>query len=521
MTVTALGTLQNDLTGGDISSPPAGSNRFLIVSDIYETNGTDTVSAVTVGGQSPVAIIQKVDTTMDKFVYLFNEAQIAAMSGTAIVRTGISPGSSWITSWQFFQDVDQNTPYTSTQEVGYDIDSQNSTGTQTYTLDEVENGLGVVIAGDSKTTGTWGFNGGYSQLGSTIDDTGTACSAVWATKAVSANASAVSTNITNSLTGDKMCMFAIMLLPDGGGGDPNMSGVPDVKALSLTNPYHGVIPGVNGLMTGDSAESGGPLSYKLKTGASNGTLITYLDGYFVYSPDNGFVGTDSFTYDLESGAVIATPTVYLVVGSLSNMSGAPNVKALAISKKVPSGEFRNDVTNPVGLKQLNISFQSPSSSFGQPDTSFSAPQTVLSVTVIAPLGSFSPVGASEITSVNDPGFRVVDSENSSSEIEIYIGRDNTIEMILSESDIDLTDSQMDSITRIQFQVFDQVLDSSLNSSAIKWSYGGGKIEINPSSMSLPSGRHLTRLIIYTTNRSNGVVWIPKGDLIAKCIDTTL
>ena len=51
-------------------------------------------------------------------------------------------------------------------------------------------------------------------------------------------------------------------------------------------------------------------------GPSNGTLILGTDGAFTYTPDNGFIGTDSFTYQLnDSSGLTATTTVTITVDS--------------------------------------------------------------------------------------------------------------------------------------------------------------------------------------------------------------
>lgn len=388
MTVLTLGSTTVDLNGANVGSPPAGANRILIVFDSEETNGAQTLSSVTVGGQSPIAIFQKTDTTMDGWYYVLKEAQIAAMSGTAISRPSFTPGQTWITASQYFQDVDQTTPFTNTQEVGYDIDSANSTGTMTYTLDEVNGGLGVVFAADSKIDGVWGFNGGYSQLGSDMLDA-TVMEAVIATKSITSNASAVSTNITNSLTGDKMSVFAIMLLPVGGGGGlQDMSGVAESADITLINYYAGVIPAVNGIMTGDSAESGGPLSFKLITGASNGTLILNIDGSGTYNPDNNFVGADQFTYETwENGGAIGLATIYMIIGGLSNFSGVPNAKNIYISKYAPTNNFTNDLIGVAGTKDITITRYAALSEFTQ-TLNLNAQTQNVTISKYAPLNIF-------------------------------------------------------------------------------------------------------------------------------------
>ncbi|HEX2972673.1 MAG TPA: Ig-like domain-containing protein, partial [Tepidisphaeraceae bacterium] len=80
-----------------------------------------------------------------------------------------------------------------------------------------------------------------------------------------------------------------------------------------------------GVLANDSDVDGDTLSAVLATGPSHGTLTLNADGSFLYTPEAGFVGTDSFTYsanDLTS----ATPatvsiTVSGEVGSVLTLNG--------------------------------------------------------------------------------------------------------------------------------------------------------------------------------------------------------
>ncbi|MEM6487161.1 MAG: Ig-like domain-containing protein, partial [Pseudomonadota bacterium] len=70
----------------------------------------------------------------------------------------------------------------------------------------------------------------------------------------------------------------------------------------------------------DSDPDGDPLTAVLGTGPSNGSLMLNSDGSFTYTPDPGFVGTDSFTYSA-SDTVAATPaTVTIDVAQMTLFS---------------------------------------------------------------------------------------------------------------------------------------------------------------------------------------------------------
>lgn len=56
-----------------------------------------------------------------------------------------------------------------------------------------------------------------------------------------------------------------------------------------------------GVLGNDSDPDGDPLTATLVTGPSNGTLTLNPDGSFTYTPNDDFVGTDSFTYEANDG----------------------------------------------------------------------------------------------------------------------------------------------------------------------------------------------------------------------------
>ncbi|OYV82260.1 MAG: hypothetical protein B7Z73_17220, partial [Planctomycetia bacterium 21-64-5] len=53
----------------------------------------------------------------------------------------------------------------------------------------------------------------------------------------------------------------------------------------------------NGVLANDSDADGDTLTARLVTGPSHGSLTLNSDGSFSYTPDTGWVGFDSFTYD--------------------------------------------------------------------------------------------------------------------------------------------------------------------------------------------------------------------------------
>ena len=73
------------------------------------------------------------------------------------------------------------------------------------------------------------------------------------------------------------------------------------------------IPAGQGLLAGMSNFGAATAVASLADGAANGTVTVNPDGSFTYAPDSGFVGTDSFVYQVEdSDGNIAAATVTLV-----------------------------------------------------------------------------------------------------------------------------------------------------------------------------------------------------------------
>ena len=78
-----------------------------------------------------------------------------------------------------------------------------------------------------------------------------------------------------------------------------------------------VIPAEDGVLVNDFAPDGG-LSAFLVDGPDNGTLDLNADGSFEYEPNEGFVGTDSFTYRaLTVGDSSEVATVTITVGEVN------------------------------------------------------------------------------------------------------------------------------------------------------------------------------------------------------------
>ncbi|MCU0545336.1 MAG: Ig-like domain-containing protein [Oscillatoriaceae cyanobacterium Prado104] len=73
------------------------------------------------------------------------------------------------------------------------------------------------------------------------------------------------------------------------------------------------VPVADGILTNDSDSDGDSLTANLLTNPSSGTLSFNNDGSFTYTPNPGFIGTDSFTYSVSDGVATAPTTVNINV----------------------------------------------------------------------------------------------------------------------------------------------------------------------------------------------------------------
>jgi len=112
----------------------------------------------------------------------------------------------------------------------------------------------------------------------------------------------------------------------GGGGSGNTP--PDAMADQYTVELDTIAVAVPGVLGNDSDLDGDPLSALLTSDVSHGVLVFNADGSFTYTPNAGFVGTDSFSYQASDGtdlstAVTVTLDVVKPFGSQLNLPDRP------------------------------------------------------------------------------------------------------------------------------------------------------------------------------------------------------
>jgi len=122
----------------------------------------------------------------------------------------------------------------------------------------------------------------------------------------------------NGTIGDAQGMGTI--INDDGGTFPTATN--DAYSVALNTPLNVAAPGVLG---NDNANGLGALTAALVTPPSNGGVTLSGNGSFVYTPNTGFSGSDSFTYRAQAGAALSnTATVALTVSAVTTIQPPTN-----------------------------------------------------------------------------------------------------------------------------------------------------------------------------------------------------
>jgi hypothetical protein len=96
-----------------------------------------------------------------------------------------------------------------------------------------------------------------------------------------------------------------------------------------------------GLLVNDFDPDGDPIASALDTDPAHGTILAAtVDGSFVYEPDRGYVGADSFAYAVRDdlgGATGAVADVKITVIEATNPTSGPSVPAGATRRSTRTG----------------------------------------------------------------------------------------------------------------------------------------------------------------------------------------
>ncbi len=121
-----------------------------------------------------------------------------------------------------------------------------------------------------------------------------------------------------------------------------------------------------GVLANDLDAEGDPLTAAVVTGPANGTLTLADDGSFVYTPNAGFSGSDTFTYDATDGTNIsneATVTIEVTAVAENQRPTAGN-DSFSVDTggvlEVPAGEgVLGDDSDPEGSPLTAVFFSGP------------------------------------------------------------------------------------------------------------------------------------------------------------------
>ena len=158
-------------------------------------------------------------------------------------------------------------------------------------------------------------------------------------------------------------------------------------ALTGRIQYDEPVPGSVSVLANDSSPDGGALTAVLVAGPQHGTLTLQSDGGFLYTPNAGFTGTDSFQYQAEDGTTLSN--VATVTLDVIPFHHAPAGTSATIS--VPAGPS-------YALRAADFGFSDPADS--PPDTF-----TAVEITTLPASGNLAlsgvPVTAGQFVSVAD------------------------------------------------------------------------------------------------------------------------
>ncbi len=211
---------------------------------------------------------------------------------------------------------------------------------------------------------------------------------------------------------------------------------PEAVADSYTATENGVltIDASAGLLANDSDVEQNSLSAFLSLPPSNGTATVESDGSFVYTPDSGFVGTDSFEYTADDGSDLsASTTVTVTVEPLVPTDEAYEVaEDTMLTVSIAEGVLANDSsTGPLTASLVDTPSSgtvalSPDGSFTyEPAADFngtvtftydviddqSVTQTTSTTTITVLPVNDSPLGVADGYQVNEDGTLTVSVAN--------------------------------------------------------------------------------------------------------------
>jgi len=186
-------------------------------------------------------------------------------------------------------------------------------------------------------------------------------------------------------------------------GSPPVS-QPDVYVAAQNTPLNGNV------LTNDSDPDGDPLTAIKVTDPLNGALILNSDGTFTYTPANGYVGPDSFTYVANDGfyngntVKVAIRVDAVPVANPDSYATAPGIPLLITAPGVLANDTDADgdpLTATLGTGPTNgtITFNADGSFIYSPNAGYTGPDQF---TYTASDGSYASTPATVSIAVGKP-----------------------------------------------------------------------------------------------------------------------
>jgi VCBS repeat-containing protein len=179
------------------------------------------------------------------------------------------------------------------------------------------------------------------------------------------------------------------------------------------------VDAANGVLANAADPDGDSLTAQLVSGPSNGTLTFNSDGSFTYTPNAGFIGTDSFQYDATDGISTSDPApVTITVNEVipENQSGS-------MPSAVAAADFNGDGYADVAMADAGLN--------------------TVSVYLNDGSGNLATTPVSTIAVGNAPvALAAGDFGNGQQDLAVVNSDDNTVSILLGNGDGTFTTSQV-------------------------------------------------------------------------------
>ena len=150
------------------------------------------------------------------------------------------------------------------------------------------------------------------------------------------------------VAGDRKMVPPIAMATASWGTPPTGNNAPVAANDNYSTPQDTVLnQPAPAVLSNDSDSDGDPITAVLVADVTNGNLVLNANGSFSYTPDNGFTGADSFTYQADDGQELSNlATVDITV---TPTGGGDTAGVSSIETGVLSGKGKNKVFTPTAV----------------------------------------------------------------------------------------------------------------------------------------------------------------------------